>query len=144
MLKVFFEGVKRNLEGQEIAAKYRSHENADGSIDAELRIPLEDSGDVEGHLVDIEDAGNWNGLSEFWVMMGLNTATDGTETGSPTLDRRPNRAWTNPVRADRSGAAFFTLGNTVVKKLEEWGADFTLIVIRLFWSPNNDRMHRPR
>lgn len=141
-LKVFFEGVKRNLEGAGIAAKYRSHENADGSIDGEIRVPLEDSGDVEGHLVDIEDAGNWNSLGEYWVMMGLNTSSE-NETGSPTIDRRPHRAWTNPVRAHRSGAAFFTLSNTVVKKLEEWGSDFTMIVIRLFWSPDNDRMMRP-
>jgi hypothetical protein len=141
-LKSFFEGVKRNLEAASIAAKYRSHENADGSIDGEIRIPLEDSGDVEGHLVDVEDAGDWNSLGEYWVMMGLNTSSE-NETGSPTIDRRPNRAWTNPVRANRSGAAFFTLSNTVVKKLEEWGSDFTMIVIRLFWSPDNERMKRP-
>ncbi len=141
-LKVFFEGVKRNLEASEIAAKYRSHENADGSIDGEIRIPLEDSGDVEGHLIDIEEAGRWNDLSEYWVMMGLNTSGE-NETGSPTIDRRPNRAWTNPVRASRAGAAFYTLANTVVKKLEEWGSDFTMIVIRLYWSPDNERMRRP-
>ncbi len=141
-LKLFFEGVKRNLEVASIPAKYRSHENADGSIDGEIRVPLEDSGDVEGHLVDIEDAGDWNSLAEYWVMMGLNTSSE-NETGSPTIDRRPNRAWTNPVRADRSGAAFFTLTNTVVKKLEEWGSEFTMIVIRLFWSPDNERLHRP-
>lgn len=141
-LKLFLEGVKGQLELQEIAAKYRSHENSDGSIDAELRVPLEDTGDVKGHFVDIEDAGNWNGLSEFWVMMGLNVSSE-HETGSPTIDRRPNRSWTNPVRGYRSGAAFFTASNTVVDKLEEWGGEFTMIVIRIQWSPDNERLKRP-
>lgn len=141
-LKVFFEGVKRQLEGLEIPAKYRSHENADGSIDGEIRVPLEDSGDVEGHLVDIEDSGEWNSLSEYWIMIGLIAGSE-SETGSPTIDRRSRIAWTNPVRANRAGAAFFTVANTVVKKLEEWGADFSMIVIRLFWSPDNERMTRP-
>lgn len=153
-LKLFMEGVKRQLGvGAESdddslfssshAAKYRSHENENGSVDSELRIPLEDTGDVEATFIDIEEAGDWNSLSEFWVMIGLNA--DGEHaTGSPTIDRRPHRAWTNPVRGNRAGSAFYVARETVVKKLEEWGANFSMIVIRLFWSPYNDRPARPR
>lgn len=150
-LKLFLEGVKRNMSvGAEQdsfasthAAKYRSHENDDGSIDAEIRVSLEDSGDIEGTFIDIEDAGKWNSLSEFWIMIGINAEGEHA-TGSPTIDKRPHRAWTNPVRGNRAGAAFFTARETVVRKLEEWGADFSMIVIRLFWSPFNDRPARPR
>ncbi len=143
-LKLFMEGAKRQLETSEnIASKYRSHENADGSIDAELRVLLEDSGDVKGTMIDIEDSGKWNSLSEFWLMIGLVT-TGEQITGSPTLDKRPNRAWTNPVRGNRAGAAFFTAGETVVNNLEKYGAEFSTIVVRVFWSPDNERMHRPR
>lgn len=143
-LKLFFEGVKRELEGQDMASKYRSHENADGSIDAELRVPLEDSGDIEGSFIDIEDAGNWNSLSDFWIMIGIIAGSeDGKLTGSPTIDRRPNRAWTNSVRGNRAGAAFFIARETVSKKLAEWGAEFTMIIVRVQWSPDNARLHRP-
>lgn len=142
-LKLFFEGIKRNLAAQDIGATYRSHENENFSIDAELRVPLEDSGDVEGHFIDIEDAGSWNTLNQFWIMIGLNASGE-EATGSPTIDRRPHRAWTNPVRGNRAGAAFFTARETVVKKLSEWGAEFSMIVIRIFWHPDNARPNRPR
>lgn len=147
-LKLFLEGVKRNLETLEddddkLASKYRTHENDDGSVDAELRIPLEESGAVKGAFIDIEDAGNWNQLKNYQIMIGLTTSGEQI-TGSPTLDRRPNRAWTNPVRGNRAGAAFLTARETVVDNLESYGAEFSLIVIRLFWSPDNARVRRPR
>ncbi len=143
-LKLFLEGIKRELTLQDVASTYRSHENADLSIDAELRVPLEDSGDIDGSFIDIEDAGNWNSLSEFWVMIGINTKDEtGKLSGSPTIDKRPNMAWTNPVKGHRAGAAFFTARETVVKSLEEWGAGFSMVKIRIFWSPDNLRLRRP-
>lgn len=145
-LKLFLEGIKRNLELTDHASKYRSHENTDFSIDAELRVPLETEdgwNEVEPTFLDIEEAGDWNSLSEFWLLIGLVSSAEEV-TGSPTIDKRPNRAWTNPVRGNRAGAAFFTARQTIVHKLEQWGADVTMIIIRLHWSPYNDRPSRPR
>ncbi len=142
-MKLFLENSKRLLEAQDIGSRYRSHENADQSIDAEIRVPVEEHGDIESHLIDLEDAGKWNDLEDFWIMIGLQVEAD-EATGSPTIDKRPQRAWTNPVRGNRSGGAFFTARETVVRKLEEWGASVSGIVVRLFWHPHNDRPHRPR
>lgn len=142
-LKAFLESAKRQLEGNEIASTYRSHENANQSIDAEIRIPLEDHGDIDGHFIDLEDSANWNSLGEFWMMVGISVTAKGV-VGSPTIDKRPQRAWTNPVRGNRAGAAFFTAREIVTKNLEEWGAEATQIVVRVFWMPHNDRPNRPR
>ena len=142
-LRLFLEGIKRQLEAQDIGSKYRSHVNEDYSIDAELRVPIENSDDIEPILIDIEDSGAWNTLSKFWVMMGVNTSADDV-TGSPTIDKRPHRAWTNPVRGNRSGAAFFVLRETVVRNLESAGATISMVVIRLYWHPDNNRPMRPR
>jgi hypothetical protein len=148
-LKLFLEGIKRNLSVSDIAATYRSHVNEDGSIDAEVRVPVgeDDDGMVtlpDGVLIDIEDSGAWNTLGEFWVMIGLSVTTEGEATGSPTLDRRPQRPWSNPYRGNRAGAAFFTARETVLPKIQEWGATVKLIVIRILWKPNNERPQRPR
>lgn len=147
-LKLFLEGIKRNLSVSDIASNYRSHVNEDGSIDAEVRVPVEEDDDgftpsVGTTLIDIEDAGSWNTLGEFWVMIGLSVSTDET-TGSPTLDRRPQRPWSNPYRGNRAGAAFFTARETVIPKIEAWGANVKLIVIRILWKPENERPQRPR
>lgn len=142
-LKVFLEESKRNLVPQEIAAKYRSYENEDQSIDAEIRIPVENHGDVESHLIDVEDSANWNSLNDYWIMIGLQLRAD-EKTGSPTIDKRPQRAWTNPIRGNRSGNAFFVARETVVRNVEQWGAEVAGVVIRIFWHPENERPRRPR
>lgn len=145
-LKAFLEGAKRQLavgEDHPTAATYRSYENADQSVDAEIRVHLEDHGDIEGTFIDLEDAGDWNALSDYWIMIGIQVSAD-EKTGSPTIDKRPQRAWTNPVRGNRSGAAFFTARETVTRNLEQWGAQASMIVVRIFWSPDNDRPRRRR
>lgn len=141
--KLFLDGAKRSLEELDIAAKYRSHENADFSIDAELRVPIDGNGMVDSVCIDVEEAGNWNSLSGFWIMMGL-TVVGEELTGSPTIDKRPNRAWTNPVRGSRAGAAFFTIRETVFRNLENYGGDVNLLVIRLYWHPDDRQPSRPR
>lgn len=142
-LKLFLEGIKRQLELADIAATYRSHENADFSIDAELRVPIDGNGMVDSVCIDVEEAGDWNSLREFWLMLGLIVSADEL-TGSPTIDKRPNRAWTNPVRGNRAGAAFFTIRETVFRNLENYGGDVSMLVVRLFWHPDNLRPNRPR
>lgn len=145
-LKLFLEGIKRQAEAEGVTVSYRSHENSDHSVDAELRCQLEDSGDLKDHLIRIEDSGDWNSLKDYWVMMGVN-ARDSEVTNSPTIDKRPNRAWTNPVRGNRSGAAFMVLRETVADALEAYfgpSGEFTLIVIRLYWSPTGQAPNRPR
>lgn len=142
-LKLFLEGAKRQLEANEVSATYRSHLNADYSIDAEIRVPVETEGDFDANMIEIEDSAEWNSMAEFWVMIGLKLEAEEL-TGSPTIDRRPQRAWTNPVRGNRSGAAFFTSRETVAPKLQALGAKVNMVVIRLFWHPQNNRPHRPR
>jgi hypothetical protein len=142
-MKAFLESAKRQLEGTEIASTYRSHENADQSIDAEIRLPLEHHGDIEGHLIDLEDAGNWNALKDFWIRVGVSVTARGV-TGSPTIDKRPQRAWTNDFRGDRAGQAFFVAREVMTRNLEEWGAEANQIVVRLQWKPFNDRPRRSR
>jgi hypothetical protein len=146
-MKLFLEQVKRGSEAEGLAVTYRTHENSDKSIDAELRLQLEDSGDIKDNLIRLEDSARWNELAApYWVMMGVN-AHDGEVTNSPTIDKRPNRAWTNPVRGNRSGAAFMTLRETVVDNLEAYfgsSGEFTLIVIRLYWHPSGAAPNRPR
>lgn len=141
-LKLFLESSKRNLEAVDVASNYRSHENSDYSIDAELKIPVEDSGDFEANMIEIEDSANWNQLSDFWISIGLQTHNE-EKTGSPTLDKRPYKPWTNQVRGSRSGAAFFTARETVAKKIEEYGSVITMISIRISWHPDNARPNRP-
>lgn len=142
-LKAFLESTKQKLETLEVPVTYRTHLNENYSIDAEMRIPVESEGDFDANMIEVEDAAEWNSLRDFWVMIGLKLEAEEL-TGSPTIDKRPQRAWTNPVRGDRTGAAFFTSRETVAPKLKELGAEVKVIVIRLFWSPVNDRPHRPR
>jgi hypothetical protein len=142
-LRVFLEGAKRGLGEAQLAGTYRSHVNADYSIDAEIRVDVETEGDFENNMVELEDAASWNTLGKFWVMIGLKVEADDL-TGSPTIDRRPYRPWTNPVRGNRAGAAFFTATETVKPKLEAYGARVTQIAIRIHWSPDNQRPYRPR
>lgn len=137
------EGVKRQLEVSNLVATYRSHENADQSVDAEIRLHLEEHGEVESAFIDLEDAGPWHTLKDFWIMIGLQVSAD-EKTGSPTIDKRPQRAWTNPVRGNRAGSAFLVARERVTRALEGWGAEAKMIVVRLFWSPVNDRVRRPR
>ena len=145
--KHFLEQVKRGAEGEGLAISYRTHVNSNQSIDAEIRLVLEDSGDVKDNLIRLEDAANWNGLGDdWWIMMGVN-AGDPQITNSPTIDKRPHRAWTNPVRGSRAGAAFFAMREIVVDNLEAYfgsQGEFTLIVVRLHWSPSGDKPGRPR
>lgn len=145
-IKLFLEQVKRGAEGEGLHITFRTHVNSDNSIDGELRLQLEDSGDLKDNLIRLEDSADWNSLSDYWVMMGLN-AQDTEATGSPTIDKRPHRAWTNPVKGNRSGAAFLTLRETVADNLEAYfgkeGA-FTLIVVRLHWSYGGQAPDRPR
>lgn len=151
-LKTFLERTKEKLEGIEVedeesdkvlATTYRSFENADFSIDAELRVPIEGNGMVDSVLIDVEDAGPWNDLRDFWIMIGLVVGAEEL-TGSPTIDKRPQRAWTNPVRGNRAGAAFFTVRETVFRNLEKYGGEVSMAVIRIFWHPDNMRPMRPR
>ena len=138
------EGVKRNLELNEahpMAATYRSYENADQSIDAEIRLHLEDSGDIEGALIDLEDSGEWNRLSSFYIMVGIGVTAE-EKTGSPSIDKRPQKPWTKPFRGDRAGSAFFTAREKMARHLEEWGASAKMISVRISWSPTNERPKR--
>lgn len=151
-LKTFLERTKEKLEAIEVedeesdkilATTYRSFENSDFSIDAELRVPIDGNGMVDSVLIDVEDAGPWNNLKDFWIMIGLVVGAEEL-TGSPTIDKRPQRAWTNPVRGNRAGAAFFTVRETVFRNLEKYGGEVSMAVIRIFWHPDNLRPMRPR
>lgn len=141
-LRTFLEGAKRGLEAANLAGTYRSHVNADYSIDAEIRVNVESEGDFQNNMVELEDAADWNSLAKFWVATGLKVEADEL-TGSPTIDRRPYRPWTNFVRGNRAGANFFTATETVQPKLEAYGARVTQIAIRIHWSPDNQRPYRP-
>lgn len=142
-LRTFLEGAKRGLEAVNLVGTYRSHVNADYSIDAEIRVEVESEGDFGDTILELEDAADWNSLAKFWVMIGLKVEADEL-TGSPTIDRRPYRPWTNPVRGNRAGANFFTAAEVVRPKLEAYGARVTQIAIRIHWSPDNQRPYRPR
>ena len=138
-LKLFLEKTKSQLELQDIGGHYRSYENADGSIDAVFKVPLDEGMSAGDVLIELEDAARWNQeLDEFWIRVGVNVGSEEL-TGSPTIDRRPHLAYSNPVRGDRAGAAFFTTRETVIPKLEEHGGDISQVVIRLQWHPYNDR-----
>lgn len=142
-LRTFLENVKRDLESTDHAATYRSFENADYSIDAELRVPIDGNGDVENTTIDVEDAGNWNSLSEFWLQFAVKVGAEEI-TGSPTIDKRPQRAWTHSYRGNRAGAGFFTVREGVAKNLEAYGGDVSELIIRISWHPDNLRPERPR
>jgi hypothetical protein len=166
-IKQFLETVKVGAEREGLAVKYRTHQNADNSIDGELRLKLGEDIDTEGLtgaeiaearggasdkelkkiLIQLEDSADWNALGEdYWVMMGVNVG-DTEVTNSPTIDRRPQRAWTNPVKGNRSGAAFMTLREIVTDNLQAFmgkNGSFSLVAIRLYWSPTGERPDRPR
>lgn len=142
-LKLFLEGAKRQLEATNIAANYRSFENADYSIDAELRVPIEENGMVDSILIDVEEAANWNSLGEFWISLGYIVGAEEV-TGSPTIDKRPHSAWSNFVRGNRAGAAFFTSREYIAKNLESYGGDISKLIVAITWHPDNLRPNRRR
>lgn len=141
-MKLFLGEVKGQLELAEVAAHYRSYVNSDGSIDAEIKVPVQNF-DLNDLLVTIEDAGRWDDLEGFWIVGGVHMNNEEL-TGSPTIDKRPQMIRTHSFRGNRAGAMFFTLREKVIPNVEMAGGSINQVSIRIVWHPENYQPRRRR
>lgn len=130
----------------DLSCHWRSFQNADSTVDLEIRIGNEGLGSEElsEAILEIETIMDFMWPKEFWYIVGIQVEDDNA-TGSPTIDKRPHRAWLYPTH-DLSRAIFRTRVG-LIPKLAEYltrNGRVTDLIIRVHWNPWDMQPKRPR
>lgn len=127
-----------------INASYRTHLNADGSVDAAVLIDPIPNGDLDGLILDIEESMVFPPSEDYFIALGV--TVQGALKGSPTLDKKPSRAWTYFHFAENAPNAWMTMRKDISANLEGYmgkRSKFRQFTIRLHWNPENNAPKRP-